>query len=380
MKKMKSNKKNTIHSQVFSRRMILLQLVLLLLAAASPLSAQDKDWRPEVDRLFKTENNQAQVLNFLESRYSSIPANDRRLATLIMAYCYNQLQKTAEESFWMTRHTAFPKEDPLDLSFISGLERLRVIDYRDRWLRESPRLLAISISQAHRRQPYFSFPETIGIDIEVNISCQYSIMDKSGNIIQGGSLPGKESLLSLALPQDFFVPEKHLFKLLLFSGQGRNEYELELGLNYEYPPDINFDPATGTIGKASDKQAEERVLTVSAKKEFDKRYFRDKVLFNFLIGSSLLLTNATLIKSLHSREDGSAFVKSMAWGGRTVVKSFGWGFNLLALVNLPRAFKSVGESSFKAGAPSPQARLLSEEEVLFYQDKVFVLLSLQGQE
>ncbi len=376
---MRVNAKNRINRS--RRNGLILGIVFsFLLAALSPLSAREKDWRPEVDRLFQTENNQAQVVIFLESRYSGIPANDRRLATLILAYCYNHLKKPAEESFWMTRHAAFSKEDPLDLSFVTSLERLRIIEYRDQKLRNQIRLVSTVLSEASRRFPYFDRPPTLDFRLELSGPVDYRLQDHLGNILQQGNAKNNEIRVQLPISHEFFTRPEHNLKLLLGKAPARDEYEIVLGLEFETPVEIVFNPLSGSISRRLEPEAppEEIPPAPVSGRKLDKKLFLDRVVKNVLIGSTLLLVNATLIKNTYNRDGTSANLRSLAWGGRTVVKSFGWGFNLLALANLPKVFRKTELIDTPPPRPAaPELRELSPEEAYAWREKIFVRPSLR---
>lgn len=299
------------------------------------------NWQEEIKKYFKKAHEYDKLAKYLETNMQSIPDAEKPLAVIILGYTYKELGDRVNEKKWISRFFENYKIEDADIKFLNPKENVKIFEYQTRWLRKYPKLKAITVNHKSGRIQYFNSPAEFFIDIDMQAAAEIVVRDNKMAVISSQYL--RKGINTIALPfSDNFkkIKENRLFLLLKTDVIEINK-TITLSAGYEYPGNVEFDSAQGSIaikGKAFKKEKSESVA-YETRKYFDKKFFYKKSLLHMGLGGALMVVNGLFIRPMAERENQTARQRALWDGTNKITTVLTIGISLKGILNVFKSFK-----------------------------------------
>lgn len=339
------------------------------------------DWQGEIRRYLSKAHEFDRVAAYLEENLESIPAAERTGAVIILCYAYGQLGDRVNEEKWLGRYFEGYEAEDFDLAFLGPRQRLKIFGYIDGWRRSYPRLKDIRIGGQSERIRYFSPPDNIILEMDIQAAAEISITALQKEMVYAGYL--QAGLNSVALPFDhgFIRKPRTLLTVLLKAGSIKIKKTLALTTACEYPDHVHFDPAEGTLtieGQTFKPETSEETV-YKTRRRFDRQYFFKRALVNLGAGGGIFALNRLFIYGPSGSEDRSARSRAVLKGLNTTANIMALGLSLKGMIHIFKSFKKEEIKQVKTIA-HPDAvthNSVLREQLMEARDKVYINYKLE---
>jgi hypothetical protein len=299
------------------------------------------DWQDDIQRFLSKAHEFDRVAAYLEGNLERIPAAERAGAVIILCYAYGQLGDRVNEEKWLGRYFEGYDSEDFDLAFLKPRQRLKIFGYIDSWRRRYPRLKDIRIEGQSKRIRYFSPPDKIILEIDIQAPAEISITAPQGKTVYSGYLQAGRNTVELPLDHGFIQKPRTPLKLLLKAGTIEIHKTVVLTTACQYPDHVRFDPAKGTLtieGQTFKPETSEETV-YKTRKWFDRKYFFKKALLNLGAGGGLFALNRLFIYGPSKEEERSARSRAVLKGLNNTATIMALGLSLKGIIHIFKSFK-----------------------------------------